>query len=83
MTKNRLSRRQLLSGAGAALSVGLTTRTTATEAMNSDSSRPTVPFSYCFNTSTIRGQNLSLDKEVEITAKAGYQAIEPWVDRIN
>jgi sugar phosphate isomerase/epimerase len=28
------------------------------------------------------GQNLPLEKEVEITAKAGYQAIEPWVRKI-
>jgi sugar phosphate isomerase/epimerase len=41
-----------------------------------------MPFSYCFNTSTIRGQKLSLDKEIEITAKAGYNGIEPWVGKI-
>jgi sugar phosphate isomerase/epimerase len=28
------------------------------------------------------GQNLPLEKEVEIAAKAGYQAIEPWVRKI-
>ena len=31
---------------------------------------------------TIRGQKLSLPEEVEIAAKAGYQAVEPWVDEI-
>ena len=36
------------------------------------------PFRYCLNTSTIRGQNLSLVEEVEIAAKVGYQGIEPW-----
>ena len=39
--------------------------------------------SYCLNTSTIRGQNLSLDKEVDIAAKAGYTGIEPWIGKIN
>jgi sugar phosphate isomerase/epimerase len=34
------------------------------------------------NTATIRGQKLSLVEEVEIAAKAGYQAIEPWVEEI-
>ena len=34
-------------------------------------------------TSTIRGQKLALDKEIEIAAKAGYQAIEPWVHKIH
>ena len=40
------------------------------------------PFRYCFNTSTIRGQKLSLVDEIEIVAKAGYHAIEPWIDEI-
>lgn len=39
-------------------------------------------FKYCFNTSTIRGQKLSLVEEIDIAAKAGYQAIEPWVGEI-
>lgn len=39
-------------------------------------------FHYCFNTSTIRGQQLSLVEEIEIAAQAGYQAIEPWIDEI-
>lgn len=39
-------------------------------------------FRYCFNTSTIRGQKLSLVEEIDIAAKAGYQAIEPWVGEI-
>lgn len=41
------------------------------------------PFGYCFNTSTIRGQKLSLVKEVELVAKAGYHAIEPWMHEIH
>jgi len=39
-------------------------------------------FSYCFNTSTIRGQKLPLAEVVAIAAKAGFQAIEPWVAEI-
>lgn len=39
-------------------------------------------FRYCFNTSTIRGQKLSLVEEIDIAAKAGYQAIEPWISEI-
>jgi 2-keto-myo-inositol isomerase len=42
-----------------------------------------VPFKYCLNTSTIRGQKLPFDKEIEIAAKAGYKAIEPWVHKIH
>ncbi|MEX2142321.1 MAG: sugar phosphate isomerase/epimerase [Pirellulales bacterium] len=41
------------------------------------------PFGYCLNLSTIRGQKLSLVEEIEIAAKAGYQAIEPWMNKID
>jgi sugar phosphate isomerase/epimerase len=39
-------------------------------------------FKYCFNTSTIRGQKLSLIEEIDIAAQAGYHAIEPWIGEI-
>src|SRR5947209_18573023 len=41
------------------------------------------PFGYCLNTSTLRGQNLPLTEEVEIAARAGFGAIEPWVSEID
>jgi sugar phosphate isomerase/epimerase len=41
------------------------------------------PFRYCLNTSTIRGQKLPLIEEIEIAAKAGYQAIEPWIRELD
>jgi 2-keto-myo-inositol isomerase len=44
--------------------------------------RPADPFTYSLNTSTIRGQNLSITEEVDIAAKAGYQAIEPWIEEL-
>ncbi|HZK79654.1 MAG TPA: sugar phosphate isomerase/epimerase family protein [Humisphaera sp.] len=37
------------------------------------------PFRYCLNTSTIAGANLTIVEEVEIAAKVGYHAVEPWV----
>ena len=40
------------------------------------------PFLYCLNTATIRGQKLGIVKEIEVAARAGYDAIEPWVDSI-
>jgi 2-keto-myo-inositol isomerase len=83
MTRNCLSRRQLLATAGAAVGAAVTGHTTTAEGTNDDKTRRTVSFRYCLNTSTIRGQNLSFDKEIEIAAEAGYSAIEPWVDRIN
>jgi sugar phosphate isomerase/epimerase len=41
------------------------------------------PFIYCLNTGTIRGQKLGIAGEVEVAAKAGYQAIEPWVSSLS
>lgn len=41
------------------------------------------PFGYCLNTSTIRGQGLSLVEEIELAARAGYQAVEPWTREID
>ena len=37
---------------------------------------------YCLNTSTLRGQKLDLHQVIEITAKAGYEGIELWVDDV-
>ncbi|MCA9064377.1 MAG: sugar phosphate isomerase/epimerase [Planctomycetaceae bacterium] len=36
-------------------------------------------FRYCLNTSTIRGQNLGIEAEIQIAAQAGYDGIEPWI----
>lgn len=36
-------------------------------------------FRYCLNTSTIREQKLGIEKEVDVAAAAGYDAIEPWI----
>jgi sugar phosphate isomerase/epimerase len=40
------------------------------------------PFVYCLNTSTISRQKKSLAEEIEIAAKAGYGALEPWVSEL-
>ncbi len=40
-------------------------------------------FKFSLNTATIRGQKLSLPEEAEIAAKAGYHAIEPWLEELH
>ncbi len=37
------------------------------------------PFRFMLNMSTIRGQNLTPPEQVDVAAKAGYDAVEPWV----
>lgn len=39
-------------------------------------------FRYCLNTSTIRGQRKTIEEEIAIAAKAGYDGIEPWIREI-
>jgi sugar phosphate isomerase/epimerase len=41
------------------------------------------PFGFCLNTSTIRGQDLSLIEEIDIAAAAGYDGIEPWIQELD
>jgi 2-keto-myo-inositol isomerase len=40
------------------------------------------PFTYCLNTSTIVGQKLPLTEMIDLTGKAGFKAIEPWIGEI-
>ena len=84
MNVHKLSRRQALAGAG--LLVGTTVAGQkslfAAEPGRPPAQAPFPPFRYCLNTATIRGHKLGIVKEIEITAQAGYDAIEPWVDSI-
>ena len=85
MIENSLSRRRFIAGVGAVIGVDVATKRTSIVFGGTSRAGSTraLPFRYCFNTSTIRGQKLSLEREIEITAQAGYNAIEPWVDKIH
>jgi sugar phosphate isomerase/epimerase len=73
-----MSRREWLGGASSAALLGVAAPLLAAQPQaNKD------PFVYSLNTSTIRGQNLSIVEEVAIAAKAGYQAIEPWISELD
>ncbi len=71
---NNLSRRNLLAGAAV---VGLS----GADALAFQDNKK--PFKFMFNTSTIRGQKLTLQAQIEVASKAGYDAIEPWVSDID
>ena len=49
-------------------------------AQAADKKKPTFKFS--LNTSTIRGQKLTLPQTIELAAKAGYDGFEPWMMEI-
>lgn len=38
-----------------------------------------MPVRFALNTSTIRGQNLSVPDQIDVAARAGYDGIEPWI----
>jgi 2-keto-myo-inositol isomerase len=67
-----LSRRDVLAMSTAAVAASaLPSRSSAAE--------PAEPFGYSFNTSTIRGQKVPVEEEARMVAKAGYNALEPWM----
>ena len=77
------SRRELLGGATAALGAALTGALPA-EARDAKADPPArEPFAFMLNTATIKGQNLPLAEEIELAARCGYQAIEPWASELD
>jgi 2-keto-myo-inositol isomerase len=76
-----VSRRQVLAGVAA---VGAAMGVNAAAADERASSAPSAPprVRYALNMSTIRGQKLSVPEQVDIAAKAGYDAIEPWLGEL-
>ena len=70
-----LNRRQLIQTSAAALTTVGTMQAVTASSVNGQ----TKPFGYCFNTSCVRGQQLSLDQQVDLVIKAGYEGIEPWI----
>lgn len=75
-----ISRRQVLMSAAAATTSGLVSANCP--AGESAVRPPDEPFGYCFNTSTIRGQKLPFPRKLEAIARAGFRAIEPWLDEM-
>ena len=89
------TRRDLLTESTAALAGGLlatagafrltdpVARAAETSTGRADEAEPmSSRFLLGLNTSTIRGQKLSIVEEVAIAAQAGYQAMEPWIDEL-
>jgi sugar phosphate isomerase/epimerase len=77
-----LTRRDVLTTSAAVLGGRLCGMPDVAQAAASQPS-PKPPFRFCLNTSTIRGQGLSLPDEIDIAAKAGYEGIEPWMREID
>lgn len=74
----QLSRRGWLAGMAGGVAVA-----TATQAGTEQ--KPAATFGFCLNTSTVRenGKSRPITQLIDIAAKAGYQAIEPWVSELD
>lgn len=70
-------------GALAALASSVLPRNEARARPSLDQPSASESFRYGLNTSTIRGQNLSIVEEVELAARVGYNAIEPWIRELD
>lgn len=83
----KTTRREMLIQTSALTAMGATAGmlSTASHTQAADSSAATVSseLRYCLNTSTIRGQKLSIEKEVDLVAAAGYSGIEPWIRELD
>ena len=83
----KLSRREAVCSAVAAVSAAMVPSTTS----EAQAPRPTgartrpanEPFGYCLNTSTIRGNKLDIVGVVNAASKAGFHALEPWINEID
>jgi 2-keto-myo-inositol isomerase len=82
-----LSRRDVLGSAVAAFGAAVVSSTggdaQAPRAAGAHARPADEPFGYCLNTSTIRGNNLDLVSVINVAARAGFHAIEPWIREID
>jgi sugar phosphate isomerase/epimerase len=84
MNPQKLSRREALAGAGLLVGTVILAERPGLGAAPAapPAQAPPPPFRYCLNLATIRGQKLGIVKEIEVAAKAGFEAIEPWLDSL-
>lgn len=73
-----ITRRQVIKTLALTPAVGALSLGTQAQASKREETR----FIFSLNTSTVRGQKLSLPKLIELAARAGYQGLEPWMMEI-
>lgn len=80
MPTSPVSRREWMAGVAGSAALAATSKGGQTVAP------PKAQFGFCLNTSTVRdkdGKSRPLTELVDIAAKAGYDAIEPWTQEID
>jgi sugar phosphate isomerase/epimerase len=82
--QRKRSRREVITSATAALAAATASPRAQLAADTQPAPREwSEPFGYCLNTSTISGQNLGIAAEVDLAAKVGFRAIEPWIRELD
>ena len=71
-----MHRRQLLQSLGASAGLSLLPRVIR----SAPAPKAAAAFTYCLNIATIRGHKLGFIKELELASRAGFKAVEIWVD---
>ncbi|OWK35962.1 sugar phosphate isomerase/epimerase family protein [Fimbriiglobus ruber] len=80
-----ISRRAWIAGA---VAIGSTALAAEAKAVEQSAPASAAPFGYCLNTSTVRlpegqwGKSRPIVELIDVAAKAGYQAIEPWISEL-
>jgi 2-keto-myo-inositol isomerase len=78
MENQAISRRTALQFIGAAAGAAVISSAEASPVKLTEP--PKASFTYCINMATIRGHKLGFMKELEIASKAGFGAVEIWID---
>lgn len=73
----------LLSAAGLSAAACAVAASPVARAADNVPANESSPFRFGMNTSTLRGQKLPISELVEVIAKAGFQAIEPWISELD
>jgi sugar phosphate isomerase/epimerase len=70
-------------GTGAGLAAALARDARGADAAAPAPASPRATIGYCLNTSTLRGQKLTIAEEVQIASEVGYDALEPWIRELD
>ena len=88
MQKKELKRRELLKTLSAAslstvVASSCTTQSKSETKTKTNTESKPKSFTYCLNTSTIMGQKVGLEREIEIASETGYDGIEIWIPTLH
>ncbi|TWT56982.1 Inosose isomerase [Thalassoglobus neptunius] len=75
----KMTRRTCLTGLSGIAAAGLVSSPGTVHSHETTSEKK---IRFCLNTSTIRGQKLPLEEEVDLVSETGYDGIEPWIREI-